>query len=71
MSTSYVNPLALARLANLRYGRHGSEPMSNALIQTLRQELPPLACGNSDAEPCIDQDPIAHRQFERERLGYE
>jgi len=70
MSTSYVNPLAVARLANLRYGRHRNEPMTNALVQTLRRELTPPVCGTSAAEPCRNQDPFVHRQLESYRLGY-
>src|SRR6185369_7263873 len=71
MSTSYVDPLGIARLINLRYSRHDAEPMSNALIQTLRQELTPALCGDSGSVPCAYQDPIAHRQLELYRLGYE
>ncbi len=71
MSSSYVDPLAVARLVNLRYARHASEPMSNGLIQTLRQELTPALCGDGGAEPCVHQDPFAHRQLEPYRLGYE
>jgi len=71
MSTSYVDPLGLARLVNLRYANHDGEPMSNALIQTLRHELTPSLCGDDGAQPCVYQDPIAHRQLELYRLHYE
>jgi|GEM_PF-2559720 len=70
MSTSYVNPLGIARLVNLRYARHADEPMSDALIQTLRQELTPTLCGDGGTDPCLYQDPLAHRQLEPYRLGY-
>lgn len=71
MSSSYVNPLGLARLVNLRYARHAAEPMDDALVQTLRRELTPSLCGDDGAQPCVYQDPIAHRQLEIYRLGYE
>jgi hypothetical protein len=71
MSSSYVDPLGLARLVNLRYANHASEPMSNALVQTLRRELTPSLCGGGGAQPCVYQDPIAHQQLELYRLGYE
>jgi hypothetical protein len=68
MSTSYVTPLAVARLVNLRYAGHAGEPMSDALIQTLEHELTPALCGAGGAEPCVYQDPIAHHQLEVDRL---
>jgi len=71
MSTSYVDPLGIARLIHLRYSRHEGESMSDALIQTLRRELTPVLCGATGSEPCVYQDPIAHRQLELYRLGYE
>jgi hypothetical protein len=70
MATSYVNPLGLGRLINLRYADHSDEPMSNALIQTLEQELTPALCGQDGAQPCVYQDPIAHRQLEVYRQHY-
>jgi hypothetical protein len=70
MSSSYATPLGLARLINLRYARHADETMSNALVQTLKQELTPRSCGVGGAEPCVYQDPIAHRQLEIVRDGY-
>lgn len=71
MSSSYVDPLVLARLVNLRYANHAGEPMSDGLIQTLRQELTPSQCGEDGLTPCLYQDPIVHRQLEPYRLGYE
>jgi hypothetical protein len=71
MSTSYVNPLGLARLINLRYANHGAEPMTDALVQKLRRELTPSLCGADGAQPCVYQDPIVHRQLEPYRLHYE
>jgi hypothetical protein len=70
MATSYVNPLGLGRLINLRYANHPDDPMSNALIQTLKQELTPALCGQDGAQPCVYQDPIAHRQLEVYRQHY-
>jgi hypothetical protein len=71
MSSSYVNPLGLARLVNLRYANHAREPMSNTLVQTLKRELTPSLCGPGGDQPCTYQDPIAHRQLEPFRLHYE
>ncbi len=71
MSSSYVNPLGLARLVDLRYANHAAQPMSNALIQALKQELTPALCGAFGTQPCVYQDPIPHRQLEPYRLGYE
>jgi hypothetical protein len=71
MSTSYIDPLAVARLVNLRYANHGGEPMSNTLVRVLERELIPALCGPDGTEPCVYQDPIAHRQLEVYRLGYQ
>jgi len=70
MATSYVDPLGLGRLINLRYANHRDQPMSNPLIQTLEQELTPARCGSDGAQPCAYQDPIAHRQLEVYREHY-
>jgi hypothetical protein len=67
MATSYIDPLGLGRLINLRYANHAGQQMSNTLIQTLRHELTPALCGG---QPCVYQDPIAHRQLEVYRQGY-
>jgi hypothetical protein len=64
MATSFINPLGAARLINLRYANHAGEPMTNALIQTLKQELTPPLCGPAGDQPCVYQDPIAHDQLE-------
>src|SRR5262249_20725430 len=53
METSYVDPLGLGRLINLRYANHGGEPMTNELIQTLKRELTPSSCGAGGAQPCV------------------
>jgi len=70
MSSSYVNPLGLGRLINLRYAKHAGEPMTNELIQTLERELTPSACGDDGAHPCVYQDPILHHQLEIYRQKY-
>jgi len=71
MSSSYINPLALARMVDLRYANHSGEPMDDTLIKTLEQEMIPSLCGGDGIAPCVYQDPIAHRQLELYRLGYE
>lgn len=70
MSTSYVNPLGLGRLINLRYANHAGQPMTNALIQTLKLELTPSLCGADGHQPCVYQDPLLHRQLEVYRRNY-
>ena len=70
MSSSYIDPLALARLVNLRYANHPGEPMSNTLIQVLKQELTPPLCGVDGTQPCVYQDPVVHQQLEIYRLHY-
>lgn len=69
MSTSYVDPLGLGRLINLRYANHDGAAMNNTLIQTLKRELTPRVCGDG-SQRCIYQDPIAHRQLEVYRQHY-
>lgn len=65
MATSYVNPLGLGRLINLRYADHGDEPqVTDELIEVLKQELVPPLCGAAGDRPCVYQDPILHRQLE-------
>jgi hypothetical protein len=70
MASSYVNPLGLGRVINLRYAHHEGEPMNNELIQALKQELTPALCGPDGTQPCVYQDPIAHRQLEVYRQHY-
>jgi hypothetical protein len=70
MSTSFIDPLALTRLVNLRYANHATEPMANTLIQTLKRELTPSLCGADGAQPCVYQDPVVHQQLEIYRLHY-
>lgn len=70
MSSSYVTPLGLGRLINLRYANHAAEQMSNALIQTLKAELTPSVCGASGDQRCVYQDPILHHQLEVYRRAY-
>jgi hypothetical protein len=68
-SSSYISPLAVARLVNLRYANHAREPMTDELVSVLRSELTPALCGSDGAQPCVYQDPILHRQLEPDRLG--
>lgn len=70
MEPSWIAPLAVARLVNLKNERHAEEPWSNALIAQLKSELTPSLCGSSQTEPCVYQDPFAHRQLEVYRLHY-
>lgn len=70
MSTSYVNPLGIGRLINLRYANHGNEPLTDELIQALKQELTPALCGEGGDQPCVYQDPILHHQLEVYRRHY-
>ena len=70
MSSSYVNPLGLGRLINLRYAAHDNEAMNDSLVQTLKQELTPAMCGQGNTQKCVYQDPIPHGQLEVYRQGY-
>jgi len=70
MSSSYVDPLGLARLVDLRYTNHRAEPMTDALVRALMQELTPSLCGDGGGRPCVYQDPIKHHQLQLYRLGY-
>lgn len=69
MSSSYISPLAIARLVNLRYAIHASEPMTDELVSALQRELTPALCGDDGAQRCVYQDPILHHQLEPDRLG--
>ena len=71
MTSSYVNPLGLARLINLRYANHPGEPMNDALVRSLEREMIPSLCGAGGTAACVYQDPITHRQLEIYRLQYE
>jgi hypothetical protein len=70
MSTSYISPLALGRLINLRNGLHAGVAMSNQLIGALRSDLIPSRCGSSQHDKCIYQDPLVFKFLEVYRLGY-
>ncbi len=63
--SSFVTPLALARLADLRRRPPFRErPFDNALIDDL---IVTLQTGCGDAEPCRFFDPLLHGQMERFR----
>lgn len=72
MQTSWIAPLAVARLVNLKDSRHASENWSNELVARMKQELTPRACGLDGSSICQYQDPFAHaaEQLEVYRLGY-
>lgn len=70
MSTSYVTPLALARLINLRNQNHAGQDMTNQLVATLKSELTPSRCGSSRHDRCVYQDPIEFELLEVYRLHY-
>lgn len=69
MSSSYITPLAVARLVYLRNVYHPQEPWTNDLVAQLQSDLRPPKCG-AGRDPCLYQDPIAHRELEIYRLGY-
>lgn len=69
MTTSFITPLAVARLVNLKNVRHPQEPWSNELVAQLQSDLTPPKCGTGK-EACVYQDPIANRQLEVYRLNY-
>jgi len=72
METSWIAPLAVARLVNLKNSRHANESWSNELVARMKQELTPRACGPDGSSICQYQDPFARaaEQLEVYRLGY-
>ncbi len=63
--TSYVTPIALARVVQLRgtvQFRHRS--MSDVLIEDIISEVSPLRCGQYRNQLCRYLDPLWHDQFE-------
>ncbi|WP_394840304.1 hypothetical protein LVJ94_25805 [Pendulispora rubella] len=69
-ATSWVSPMALARVVNLRETKHAGAEFNDSLVATLKDEFTPRACGPSGSALCQFQDPYRHGQFEFFRLGY-
>ncbi|WP_075098038.1 hypothetical protein [Sandaracinus amylolyticus] len=68
-TTSWITPLALARLIHLRESAHAGAPFDDALVRALLDELTPAACGPGGDERCRFQDPLRHRQIEAARAA--
>lgn len=68
--TSWVAPLALSRLVNLRYGQFGGRAFDDTLVQDLLAAAVPQQCADLPQGRCRFQDPLLHGQVEAVRLGY-
>jgi hypothetical protein len=70
MWTSFIAPLSVGKVVNIRNSRYADQPLSNELIARIKSDIAPRRCGVAQDEPCRYQDPIAHGQLETYRLGY-
>lgn len=68
--TSWVAPLALARMIHLRTSRFGDRTFNDALIADLFAAATPPLCPGQWNSACAFQDPMLHGQTEAVRLGY-
>lgn len=69
-TTSWVTPLALTRLINLRYSRFEGQAMNDTLVQQVLSGAVPQGCAGQPDGRCRFQDPLLHGQVEAVRLGY-
>jgi len=68
--TSWVTPLALSRLINLRYGTFANRTMDDSLIADLFRSVTPTSCPGLPGSRCVYQDPLLHGDIESVRLEY-
>lgn len=68
-TTSWITPLATARLVHLRHASHADEPFDDGLVRALLDELVPARCTDRPDSRCHLQDPLRHGQTEAVRLG--
>jgi hypothetical protein len=69
-TTSWVTPLLLARLINIRYAEFPTRSFDDALIADIFDKATPAACPTQMQGRCAYQDPSLHGQLEAVRLGY-
>jgi hypothetical protein len=69
-TTSWVTPLALTRLINVRYSQFDGQAMSDTLVQQVLAGAVPARCADQPGGRCHFQDPLLHGQVEAVRLGY-
>lgn len=70
-TTSWLTPLALARLVHLRQSAFAGRAMDDALVAELFRAAAPSACPTQNGGRCRYQDPLLHGQIEAIRLGYQ
>ncbi|NIJ65041.1 hypothetical protein FHR20_002003 [Sphingomonas leidyi] len=68
--TSWVTPLALARMVHLRFSRFPDRPFDDALIAAIFDAATPALCPGQWDNRCAFQDPMLHGQTEAVRLGH-
>jgi hypothetical protein len=68
--TSWVAPLGLSLLINLRYAAFGSRPMDNSLVAAIFDAATPGRCSDLPEGRCLYQDPLLHGRTEAVRLQY-
>lgn len=69
-TTSWVTPLLLARLINIRFGTFPTRSFDDALIADIFDKVTPTSCPTQMNGRCAYQDPALHGQLEAVRLGY-
>lgn len=67
---SWVAPLAMSRMINLRHGSFGTRPMDDALVADVLAAVVPTGCAEQAQGRCRFQDPLLHGQIEAIRLQY-
>lgn len=67
--TSWVAPLALARMIHLRFSQFPGRPFDDALIADILDAATPARCPGQWDDRCAFQDPMLHGQTEAVRLG--
>ncbi|HWU94408.1 MAG TPA: hypothetical protein VN029_02350, partial [Sphingomonas sp.] len=69
-SSSWVTPLLLSRLINIRFSTFPARPFDDALIADIFDKAIPASCPTQMDGRCAYQDPALHGQLEAVRLGY-
>ncbi|MDG2534769.1 hypothetical protein P6144_13990 [Sphingomonas sp. HITSZ_GF] len=69
-TTSWVTPLLLARLIDIRYESFAARAMDDALIAEIFDKAVPALCPTQMDGRCAYQDPALHGQLEAVRLGF-
>lgn len=67
---SWMAPLAVSRMINLRYGEFAGRTLDDKLIAELFARAVPAACPDQPQQRCRYQDPLLHGQIESVRLQF-